>query len=342
MSVEKNDFLVEMKSGDNKVKDRRIARCKGTHDAALKESMEPIFTQEVHCENPIIGLTQKALEEQKTSIPYYVRKNIKRWERQFEFACYKQLIISLLLEKRISKGSHCHGNLAVETPKERMRVGSSLMLENKLITYAKKYIDKMESRDQKSKSSSQKNEDSYRDIREPEHDANQIRSPEIDSKDWLIEVDKFRGKHISNKIVDLLANKSYPGAVMDCASSSDNVNVAKTSVAIVALVLIKENCVCCDRCKKWYLLPISINLADLPDKWQCTLLNWIIDEEETTKVGFVMYQVLDAHDRIDLQSNFGSIMPRLPSVDTLQPDQNQRSFGSHGMPTTGRKKHILG
>lgn len=64
-----------------------------------------------------------------------------------------------------------------------------------------------------------------------------------------------------------------------------------------------------------------------------------VDEEETTKAVFALYQVPAVENQTNLQSNPGSIMSRLPSADTLLPDHNQRSFGSNAMPTAGRKKH---
>ena len=66
-----------------------------------------------------------------------------------------------------------------------------------------------------------------------------------------------------------------------------------------------------------------------------------VDEEETTKAVFALYQVPAVESQTNLQINPCSIMSRLPSADALQPDQNQRCFGSHAMPTVGRKKHGL-
>ncbi|XWS31681.1 hypothetical protein CRYUN_Cryun23aG0096800 [Craigia yunnanensis] len=264
--------------------------------------------------------------------------------------------------KRKTKGSQGHGSLAAEVPKEGLRVGSS-MLKNKQTAHVNNYINKRESGDQKLERPFQKAEDRYRDffgdIGESEQEENQTRSLEFHSEDRLKEVDKIE-KDISaincahndrlsgKKTEDLLANESYPRATVDGASNSANVNVAGTSLATAAPVLIKENWVCCDKCQKWRLLPISINPADLPEKWLCSMLNWLpamnhcsVDEEETTKAVFALYQVPVVESQTNLQINPGSIMARLPSADALQPEQNQRSFGSHAVPTVGRKKHGL-
>ncbi|XVF72563.1 hypothetical protein PTKIN_Ptkin12aG0131300 [Pterospermum kingtungense] len=265
--------------------------------------------------------------------------------------------------KRKSKGSQGHGTLAAEVPEESLRVGSFSMLKNKQTAHVNNYINKKESGDQQLERPSRKAEDRYRDffgdIGESEHEENQTLSLEIHSEERVREANKAE-KNISavscsrndrlggKKSGDLSANELYPRATMDGASNSANVNVAGTSLATAAPVLIKENWVCCDKCQKWRLLPISINPADLPEKWLCSMLNWLpamnrcsVDEEETTKAVFALYQVPAVQNETNLQSYPGSIMSRLPSADTLQPDQNQRSFGSHAMPTAGRKKHSL-
>ena len=192
--------------------------------------------------------------------------------------------------KRKSKGSQGLGSLAAEAPKESLRVGSSSMLKNNPTAHVNNYINKTESGDQILERPFLKAEDKYRDffgdIGESEQEENQTHSLEIHSEDRLKEADKIE-KNISaincahndrlsgKKTEDLLANESYPRATVDGASNSTNVNVAGTSLATAAPVVIKENWVCCDKCQKWRLLPISINPADLPEKWLCSMLNWL-------------------------------------------------------------------
>jgi hypothetical protein len=43
----------------------------------------------------------------------------------------------------------------------------------------------------------------------------------------------------------------------------------------VAPYLIEENWVCCDKCHKWRLLPYGTNPDQLPQKWLCTMLDWL-------------------------------------------------------------------
>ncbi|XVE77660.1 hypothetical protein DITRI_Ditri13aG0080300 [Diplodiscus trichospermus] len=261
--------------------------------------------------------------------------------------------------KRKSKGSHSCGSLAAEVPKEGFRVGSSSMVKNKQSADVNSYSNKREIGDQKLERPFRKAEDRYRDffgdIGESEQEKNKTSSLEICSEDLLKEADKIEkkvsainGVHndrvSSKKAGDFSSTESCPSATMNDAPNSANVSVAGNSLATAAPVLIKENWVCCDKCQKWRLLPISINPADLPEKWLCSMLNWLpamnrcsVDEEETTKAVFAMYQVPAAESQTNLHSNPGSIMSRLPSADALQPEQN----GSHFMPPAARKKHGL-
>ncbi|KAL4558822.1 hypothetical protein LXL04_037025 [Taraxacum kok-saghyz] len=62
------------------------------------------------------------------------------------------------------------------------------------------------------------------------------------------------------------------------------------TVPMVAPPVVNEDWVCCDKCEKWRLLPPGVNPSNLPEKWLCSLLDWLpgmnrcsISEEETTK-----------------------------------------------------------
>ncbi|KAL0537969.1 hypothetical protein IC582_026963 [Cucumis melo] len=56
--------------------------------------------------------------------------------------------------------------------------------------------------------------------------------------------------------------------------------------------------VCCDICQKWRLLPFGTKPDQLPDKWLCSMLDWLpgmnrcdISEEETTEKLYALYQL---------------------------------------------------
>ncbi|KAL1155842.1 hypothetical protein V6Z11_A08G052000 [Gossypium hirsutum] len=265
--------------------------------------------------------------------------------------------------KNKSKSSLGQGSLAAEVPKDSLRVGSSLMLKNKQTAHVNNNTNKKDSGDQKLERPFQKAEDRDRDffgdVGGSEHEENLTSSLEIRSKDQLKEDDMIgkntlainsshNGRRSGKKREDLLASKSFPGATLDGASNSGSVNTVGASLGTAAPVLINENWVSCDKCLKWRLLPIGLNPSDLPEKWVCSMLNWLpamnhcsVDEEETTKSVLTSHQVHAVASQTNLQNNLDSTMSRLKSADTLQPEQNQQCSGSHAMPPSGRKKHGL-
>ncbi|KAK9040856.1 hypothetical protein V6N11_015992 [Hibiscus sabdariffa] len=242
-------------------------------------------------------------------------------------------------EKGKPKSSQGNGSLATEVPKENSRVGSSLMLKNTQTANVNNYTNKRESGNKKLERLFQKAEDwygdSFGDIGESEQEENQTSSLEIRSEDWLKEAHKIEKTTSSvnsahsdrlsgKKTEDLLATKSYPRTTVDGSSNSANVNVAGTSLAAAAPVLIIENWVHCDKCQKWRLLPININPADLPEKWLCSMLNWLpgmnhcnVAEVETTKAVFALYQVPAVGSLTNLQNGTTplkkNIQPSVPS-----------------------------
>ncbi|XP_017630350.1 cysteine-tryptophan domain-containing zinc finger protein 3 isoform X3 [Gossypium arboreum] len=265
--------------------------------------------------------------------------------------------------KRKPTGSQGHGSLTTEVQKESSRVDSSSIMKHKQTVNLNNYTNKRESGNEKLERPFQKAEDRYRDIfgdiGESEQEENQTSSLEIHSEDQLKEahetekntssINSAHNDRLSGKKTEyLLATKSYTRTTVDFASNSANASVAGTSLATAAPTLIIENWVRCDKCQKWRLLPININPADLPEKWLCSMLDWLpamnrcnVDEDETTKAVLALYNVPAVESRTNLQSNSGNIMSRLPSANALQPEQNQQSFGSRVMPPAGRKKDSL-
>ncbi|CAL9133271.1 unnamed protein product [Musa textilis] len=75
-----------------------------------------------------------------------------------------------------------------------------------------------------------------------------------------------------------------------------NVLATDATVAPPAPAIINDEWVCCDICGKWRLLPYETNPSDLPNTWQCNMLNWLpgmnsceISEEETTNALIALY-----------------------------------------------------
>lgn len=51
--------------------------------------------------------------------------------------------------------------------------------------------------------------------------------------------------------------------------------ISQTEPAIAASVLIEEDWVLCDRCHTWRLLPFGKKPEQLPEKWLCSMLDWL-------------------------------------------------------------------
>ncbi|KAI3679006.1 hypothetical protein L6452_38312 [Arctium lappa] len=121
------------------------------------------------------------------------------------------------------------------------------------------------------------------------------------------------------------------------------------SDAVVATVapVVNEDWVCCDKCEKWRLLPPGVNPGSLPEKWLCSMLDWLpgmnrcsISEEETTKA------ITSRFPGPSLVQGFQPVHPGGPqlraiSLDASYPDGRNRHFGSE-IPSVGvKKKHEL-
>ncbi|XP_023515189.1 uncharacterized protein LOC111779299 [Cucurbita pepo subsp. pepo] len=81
--------------------------------------------------------------------------------------------------------------------------------------------------------------------------------------------------------------------------SDDSENKTSKSSMVVepAVVAPVDEWVCCDSCQKWRLLPFG-KKPKLPEKWLCSMLNWLpgmnrcdISEEETTEKLYALYQL---------------------------------------------------
>ncbi|XP_071738316.1 cysteine-tryptophan domain-containing zinc finger protein 7-like [Rutidosis leptorrhynchoides] len=75
------------------------------------------------------------------------------------------------------------------------------------------------------------------------------------------------------------------------SSSKERLNGVQSDVGAHTVVpVVEEFWVGCDKCEKWRLLPPGVTPSSLPEKWLCSMLDWLpgmnrcsISEEETTK-----------------------------------------------------------
>ncbi|XP_019439306.1 PREDICTED: uncharacterized protein LOC109345011 isoform X2 [Lupinus angustifolius] len=117
--------------------------------------------------------------------------------------------------------------------------------------------------------------------------------------------------------------------------------------AVSAPQLIAENWVCCDSCEKWRLLPTGIKLEQLPEKWLCSMQNWLpgmnwceISEEETTNALYASYQIPISEGKNNIQSHAAGIASGVSS-DAVQIGPNQEKSSSDVLSARGKKRHAI-
>ncbi|CAL0320600.1 unnamed protein product [Lupinus luteus] len=208
-----------------------------------------------------------------------------------------------------SKGSH--GTMVTDREKGKSKVGTPLVPKSKKRSDGS--TSKYGTEDVRVKKDLGKASDTYRDFfGDSEEDEDRIDSPETPYGDKLKETKVVKG---STPAVNRGAKESSGGKIVDKPLTSDvyskittnvkytgNVHGAdayngKGGTVSVPSVAAKDNWVQCDRCHKWRLLPVGTNPDNLPEKWLCSMLNWLpemnrcsFSEDETTKAVTELHQ----------------------------------------------------
>ncbi|CAK7348262.1 unnamed protein product [Dovyalis caffra] len=246
--------------------------------------------------------------------------------------------------KKKLKGSQSHDTVVDEAPNESLRFGSSLVPKNKKSSYADNYTTKGESGDLKLQKNSGKTGDRYRDFfgdMELEQEEIQrsalVKSYEDRPEDFemveksTVGTNSMSKEQSSSKKVDkLLTSEAFPTAASIGAVHNGGGPIADTAPG-------EENWVCCDKCQKWRLLPPCTNPDDLPEKWLCSMLDWLpgmnrcsFSEDETTLATWSLRQ-----------NNTGGVISKVTVADVRYPDQSHQNFSLHAVLPNGRKQHGL-
>lgn len=163
---------------------------------------------------------------------------------------------------------------------------------------------------------------------------------------WKACLDKPKEKLSGKKIDNRLVSKDAPHS---CQPTMENGLASEVvpAAAAAAPIVIEENWVCCDKCQKWRLLPFGTKPEQLPEKWLCSMLNWLpgmnrcdISEEETTKALNALYQP-SSESLNKPQAHANGTASAVPAVNVLNFDQNHQKLSSHAMSNQGKKKHGL-
>jgi hypothetical protein len=178
--------------------------------------------------------------------------------------------------KKKSKG--IHDTIVIEREQENMKSGSSLIPKTKRGS-DDSYTSKNEIEDVKLRKGPGKAREAYREFfGELEEDEDGIDSPETSYEDKLKESE---GVERSAPETNLGAKESSAGKKVDKSLTAEVYPKTATNVngngvpAMLPPVEMEDNWVQCDRCHKWRLLPAGTNPDSLPEKWLCSMLNWL-------------------------------------------------------------------
>ncbi|GMY16441.1 cysteine-tryptophan domain-containing zinc finger protein 7-like isoform X1 [Fagus crenata] len=260
--------------------------------------------------------------------------------------------------KKKSKGSQSNGILATEVPKVSLRVGSSMPKVKKSF-HVDNNTSKSEVEDFKSQKDFGRAGDRYRDIFGGlEEEDNQMKSLEFPSEDKNFEVVENRITAINNasderssgrKFDKLSTSEAYPKAGSNVGRCSGNWPISDAAPGMGApSVIDRDTWVLCDKCQKWRLLPFGTSPKDLPEKWTCSMLDWLpgmnrctVTQEETTQALVALYQVPASESQTFLHGNPGGVIAGVTFANVRHPDQNNQNIGLHSMPSSGKKKDGL-
>ncbi|XP_041006122.1 cysteine-tryptophan domain-containing zinc finger protein 7-like [Juglans microcarpa x Juglans regia] len=158
-------------------------------------------------------------------------------------------------------------------------------------------------------------------------------------------LDKGKGRSSGKKIYK---QSIYGPSIKDASTAcpiTENGLASEMVPPMAVPVVIEEDWVQCDRCQKWRLLPFGTKPDQLPDKWLCSMLNWLhgmnhcdISEEETTKALNALYQLPVPESQNNLQNHVTGTTLGVSLGDKQHLDENNQNLSSHAISNRGKKK----
>ncbi|XP_062087465.1 cysteine-tryptophan domain-containing zinc finger protein 7-like isoform X2 [Humulus lupulus] len=251
-------------------------------------------------------------------------------------------------EKKKLKGSH--GSSSALVPKESLKAGS-LMPKTKKGTNMDTFVSNSDGENVKSRKDIGKTMDTYKDffgeLDEEDNPMNSLADPYEDKPRESVgfakstpAINGLTKERLSGKKIEK-PSMSEANPLTASSPRSGNGFFSDAAPPTGPPELIQENWVCCDKCQQWRLLPFGTNPEDLPEKWVCSMLDWLpgmnqccFTEEETTKARFALYPHPVPHSQTDLNSNPGGYFTEATLANFRHPDQNPRD-------SSGKKKQSL-
>ncbi|XP_028781447.1 uncharacterized protein LOC114737664 isoform X2 [Neltuma alba] len=119
----------------------------------------------------------------------------------------------------------------------------------------------------------------------------------------------------------------------------------KTATEMAPAPVPQDDWVGCDSCEKWRLLPLGVKPEQLPEKWLCSMLNWLpgmnrcdISEEETTKAVYALNQMPNSGSQNNQQSHASGTASGASSAGPLHSGMNRQKSNFDVMSGRGKKK----
>uniref|UniRef100_A0A7N0T7C1 CW-type domain-containing protein n=1 Tax=Kalanchoe fedtschenkoi TaxID=63787 RepID=A0A7N0T7C1_KALFE len=242
-------------------------------------------------------------------------------------------------------------NNAAEAANGKARDGSSFpcKLENR-VNQASKY----EAGNIKMQNDARKSRDTYKDLFgefDVENEDNVVEPLEYPSRRGpkCSQVTDVAKRSLNRAIKEKASSKKIEKPITSESHSKSGSHAAPPVSGLVqdapappAPVLIEEHWVCCDKCQKWRLLPLGRLPDSLPEKWLCSMLDWLpgmnrcdIEEEETTKALVSFYQASVPESDKNSSGHFGGRTPEALSAGIQHPSFRFNSAGSITKKKTG-------
>ncbi|ESW35075.1 hypothetical protein PHAVU_001G204500 [Phaseolus vulgaris] len=264
-----------------------------------------------------------------------------------------------LVAKKKTKGSH--DTMVMEKEKENLKIGSSSVPKTKRSSDDSS-ASKNETEDVRVQKSLGKTRDTYRDFfGELEDEEDKMDALETPFEEKLKE-SQLVGRSApttsrgakerpgAKKVDKLLTDEMYSKTASNiwCTGNANGTAVenGKGIPVMIPPVESDDNWVMCESCHQWRLLPVGTNPDHLPEKWLCSMLNWLPDmnrcsfsEDETTKALIALYQAPPFDGQSSLQNVSGSVMVGGAMATSQHPDQQQLNNDVHAVPR-GKKKFV--
>ncbi|KAH6816605.1 CW-type Zinc Finger [Perilla frutescens var. frutescens] len=156
--------------------------------------------------------------------------------------------------------------------------------------------------------------------------------------------DKLKERSNNKKHSDRVLSDSHLVEPPAAAVHSKEVIFSGLEQTVAAPVLIQEDWVSCDRCETWRLLPYGTK-AQLPDKWVCSMQNWLpglnrcdISEDQTTAAVRALSQVPVPENQQNFQAHANGFMGGAVTATAHDFNHSHQNFASDQMIKQKLKK----